>query len=182
MNKNIFKASIVSAARYRRLRKYRYGLYMTLLFYVSAIITPPTRTGKTANFIQTFNVDLEWYFSILAVLVVITFALYYYSTRHEILGELKVYLSTLQITKNGEVEFYPFKDLRNIVIERGSTYHYEYRERNYIIKTDNWIHFIHNGQQRKIEFKLDSIWHNQQFEEMISNLGGKGFQLEYLSI
>lgn len=182
MNNTIFEASIVSAARYRRLRKYRYGLYMTLLFYISAMLNPPTRTGKTTNFIQAFNVDLRWYFFILVILVVITLALYYYSTRHEILGELKIYPSTLQVVQNGEIEFYPFKELQKVTIERGSTYHYEYRERNYIINTDNWIHFTYNGQERKVEFQLNSFWHNQQFEEMIATLSSRKMQLEYLSI
>jgi len=179
----LFSAVLINADRYRKLKAVRYVMYFILLFYYGISISPRmANSSRYPSLLQRLSINSEVYYGILIILVLATIILYFYSTRHEELGQFNIGLQQIEIETNGKKEVFPFEELSKLRIERGATYHYSHKKRNYLKKHNNWISFECKGTPIRYEFLIDSGRHNGQFEAMIRSLREHGIRHQYLSI
>ena len=182
MTSHYFAAPIIDASKYRKWKPFRYGFYYLLLFMTVLIINPRTIYRRYPSLLERLNLNLEVYAIVLFVIVVVTLSIYFYSRNHSVLGELNIFNDHLLIIIDGQELRYEYSAIEQFTINRGSTFQYTHRKRNYLLKTNNWITFKLEGKQLIYEFEIESPEKNEAFENMIQALYKHRINFSYLSV
>ena len=182
MDTMLFQAPIINADRYRKLKPYRYTLYFVLIFLAGLYIKPRTIFQGYPSLLERLGISFELYFFIVILAIGLTIALYLYSKKNEEIGTLVIRNSGIEIHTNERPIFYPYSELKDLMIRRGATFHYAYKKDNYLVKTNNWISFCKSVSSSKYEFLIDSLEQNQKFEAMIQTLVKQRIKLQYRTI
>lgn len=166
----IFESSIISSAKYLSLKRVRYILYSIILILIWSIIRPRTMYKEYDSLAEIMGWDISFIFGLICVSIVVAFGLYYYSIQYPIFGNLCFSEKMIIINIGDEHHCYPYGEIEDLKIERGATYHYEYKKDNYLFEADNWISFLYHGKVHKCEFIIDSAKKNKQFEQLVHQL------------
>ena len=181
-NKPLFVTDIVDGSRFRKLRSIRYTLYSILLIYSFVyfvqLLQRDLKDSYMVHILEEIPVS-----SLLMLLLLLSIGfIFYLSYRRKSRGVLEISKDGIVLSLPEETLDKSFKDIERLKITRGSTYHYNYQEKNPIVKVNNFIEFEENGEKQKFEFEIDSLRKNEMFEEMIDRLSHDKIQFDYRSI
>lgn len=137
---------------------------------------------RLPSIVERLQIDLGFFLMTSLIVILIAVGLYLFSTRHEEIGELTLSTNQIQIKVDDTLQTYSISNVTDLKIERGATFHYAYKERNYLQRADNWISFVASGQVHQYEFLLESIEQNRQFEILVQKLRKGRFPVFYASI
>ena len=181
-SQTLFTTDIIDNSRFRKLKPHRYALYFTVILIAGIGIQPRTMTNVHPSVLDRLDVPYPYYFIILVLFGLTALIFHWYSRQYVYLGKLILKSDKIQIGIDSTWKIIDFADISDLEIRRGATYHYQYKEDNYLTKCNNWISFSHKDEEVKHEFLIDSTALNTEFEEMIRYLQGRSLNLKYLSI
>lgn len=182
MSNLLFETKIIDSKNFRKLKPFRTILYILLIFIGFLLVKPRKVTGNNQSLSDMLNLDYSIVLSSFLFFGLMAIILHYYSEKYKKIGNLVINEENIILKTSNDTFIYSLNELKNLSISRGSTFHYEYKEDNYLIKFDNWVSFDFNGELKKIEFSIDSITKNEEFEELIKFLTVKYNDLKYISI
>ena len=187
-NKLLFETKIIDSNIFRKLQPLRYCIYFVLIFIAFLLVRStrryhyPYRSREVyPNLANMLNLNENIIFIVFLALGILAVALHFYSKKYKHLGNLLIMDNEFIFKRNKSIEVFKFKDLSDIKITRGATFHYEYKDDNYLVKFDNWLSFQNNG-EFKIEFLIDSVDKNEEFEKMMNEVLKYQYDIKYFSI
>ena len=183
MKQNIlFVSDLVDGSEFRTLRKTRYFLYTILMFYAFVYFLMVLQKDlETPLFVHIIS-DIPVASMLMLMLLSAILFVYYLSFKRASMGVLEISETGITFNFPEKTTFKSFDQIERLKIVRGSTYHYNYQEKNAIIKVNNFIEYDEGNDRHKHEFEIDSEMKNQMFEEMIDKLSHEKVKFEYLSI
>jgi hypothetical protein len=131
---------------------------------------------------ERLGLDIGNVIGLLLIVVTIAGIIYFHSIQFEEKGEIRFSDKGIQVFNQSHNFLIKFEEIENLKIERGATYHYEYKRDNYLHKANNWVSFMHDEKPHKYEFIIDSSQKNEEFEQLIIELRKSRVRCEYLSI
>lgn len=173
----LFSTKLINADKSRETKKYLYTLYYLLIFLGFTLrasiedwedFTFPVSPGTVIFFLSMTGIGI--------------LLLHQYSSQMEDLGKINFFEKGFELDTGIKNRFISFAEISNIKIERGSTYHYEYKSDNKLVEINNWLFFDKDGIAEKHEFIIDSAEGNTNFEKMLIALRQKRVQHVFLSI
>ena len=161
-------------------------MYFALIILYFLIVKARHKwTGKPVQditFAKLLGINPKLVLVAIIILGISAIVLHWYSKRYKILGEIKIDCDAIIIEQNNIVQTFLMRDISNLLIDRGSTWKYDYRTDNYLVETDNWVKFDVNGRHFEIEFCLTTAEENKDFENMIVMFNQNRINHRYLTI
>lgn len=183
MNKELlFVTDIVDGSEFRNLTKSRYFLYTIFIFSSFFYFLQVLYKDIEISLLERILIEIPTFTFYMAILILAIFYLNYISYKRKSKGILEITKRGVNFSYPDKTYEIPFSELKFLKITRGSTFHYNYQEKNAIVKVNNFIQFENEGEKHKIEFEIDSERKNEMFEEMIERLTDKQIEFKYLSI
>ena len=181
----LFIFTIIDGKNFRKIQPFRYGLYYILIALFFIINQPKERyrNPKDYNsFAQLLGINTMLIWMLIVIIGLLTLLLHLYSKNYRHWGKIEISNSHIKIIQDSENRIFNLKNISDLVIERGSTWHYNYKEDNYLIEIDNWIKFTVNNENIEIEFAIMTMQENSNFEELIASLNNNRIDFKYFSI
>ncbi|MEZ4986264.1 MAG: hypothetical protein R2795_14695 [Saprospiraceae bacterium] len=157
MQEILFETKLIDSTNYRKLKWARYSLYYLLLIIGSVLVEPRGRFQRHMSLQERLDLDLGNVVGVLLIIGVITVAIYYYSIQFEKKGEVRFSNNSIQIINQFDNLLLTFDEIEDLKIVRGATYHYEYRDDNYLHEANNWVSFTCDKKRHEYEFIIDSL-------------------------
>ena len=99
-----------------------------------------------------------------------SYVLHLYSKRYDVIGTMEIHDGEILISKPSFQKVFLFSEIKNPVVRRRSTFHHSYEKDNKLFYSDNWLEFIHDAEEYKFEFSLESISHDNELIEVVNYL------------
>lgn len=176
-----FISDIIENPNYLKYRGLRGTLF--ILFFIIAVpaqFMGGSSKGSVSDDFGLFNLLI--YGIVLALLYASYRMLSSYSLKYEKIGKLTLTDQYVQVEKGDITKQFLFSEIKKIIIDRGSTYHKDDTEENYV--GNNFVEILINEDDKeRIEFAIHSEEHNKEFEKMIYTLRMKlKYKILYRSI
>ncbi len=178
----LFEATLIDSTNYKKLKWIRYSFYFVLLFIGGLLVEPRTQFQRNMSLQERLNLDFGNIVGLFLIIGTIAIIVYFYSIKFEEKGRISFFRNNIQIKDQFDTFLLKFNEIEDVLIKRGSTYHYEYQRDNYLFKANNWISFKYDKSIYKYEFIIDSAEKNKEFERLIRELRTERINFKYLSI